>query len=99
MTYRVEASTDAREQIAAMARFWRESQPAKEELFEAEWLKVAMLLSHHLDAGARYKRKPGVRRTLLRRTQIWVYYRVFPEEQRLVVVAVRHTARCGGPRL
>jgi len=97
--YRVEVSEDARAQIAEMTRWWRENLPAKERLFEAELVKAAALLSRHPEAGAPYPRRPGVRRTLLRRAQIYLYYRVFPEDRRIVVVAARHTARRRPPRL
>lgn len=99
MIYRVEVSEDARKQIAGMTRWWRENMPAKEKLFEAELAQTETLLSRHPEAGVLYPRRPGVRRTLLRRTQIYLYYRVFPEERRIVVVAARHTSRGRPPRL
>lgn len=99
MIYRVEVSQDAREQIAEMTRWWGENLPAKAEVFETELLRAEALLSRHPEAGAPYSRRAGVRRTLLRRTQIYLYYRLFPEERRVVVVAARHTARGRPPRL
>jgi hypothetical protein len=72
VSYRLEVSEDAREQIAEMTRWWRENVPGKDKLFEAELLKVEALLTRHPEAGPAYPRRPGVRRTLLRRTQVYL---------------------------
>ena len=100
MSLRVVFVREARAQLAAIARWWLENRPGQ-ELFERELTKALALLAQHPEHGALYLAapQPGVRRTLLRKTQYHVYYSVDRARRAVRILAIWHTAREHGPPL
>lgn len=99
--YRVEIASPAREQVRAASRWWTENHADRSELFHEELQQAVTLLglfplAGHVDPSAIHR---DVRRTLLRRTQHYVYYVVDDAGQVVTIVAVWHTARGSGPPL
>lgn len=100
MSVRVVFVREARVQLAEIARWWRENRPGQ-ELFERELTKALALLAQQPELGAPYiaAPQPGVRRTILRKTQYHVYYSVDRARGLVRVLAIWHTAREHGPPL
>jgi plasmid stabilization system protein ParE len=91
---------EARAHLAEIARWWRENRPGQ-ELFERELTKTLTFLAQQPELGAPYLEapQPGVRRTLLRKTQFHVYYSVDRARRLVRILAIWHTAREHGPPL
>jgi hypothetical protein len=99
--YRVDVIARARSQINEFSRWWRANRPANPTLFRAELIEARQHLARLPASGPAYDspQHGDVRRVLLYRTQVHLYY-VIDEQQRVVtVLALWHTARGSGPRL
>jgi len=99
MSFRVEATEDARKQLAETTRWLTENAPSKHRHLVTELLEVERHLSRLPHLGTHYPRRPGVLRTLLRRSQIWVFDRVQTAKRTVRVVAFWHTSRGKRPPL
>jgi plasmid stabilization system protein ParE len=99
--YRVQIAGPARDHVRAISDWWREHRQQNPGLFQEELRQAITLLKAFPLAGPAHPSPVhrDVRRTLLRRTQHYVYY-VIDEVGRVVtIVAVWHTARGSEPPL
>ncbi|WP_437653488.1 type II toxin-antitoxin system RelE/ParE family toxin [Sorangium sp. So ce1182] len=99
--YAVVFSADARTQILAVGRWWRENRPSNPGLFLDELRAAVGRLGDVPRGGAVYEvpQVPGLRRLLLPRTAHHVYYTLDDTASVVRIVAVWHTARGARPPL
>jgi plasmid stabilization system protein ParE len=99
-SFAVEIAPRARAELLRIASWWKEHS-GRPGLVGDDLAEALDTLSLFPEIGAAYPyaKRPGVRRWLLSRTQIYVYYRVIEEKQVVRIVAFWHTARGRGPRI
>ena len=88
-------------QLDRIAEWWAVNRPEVPDLFAEEFAAALTRLRTNPGAGAPYRvgPHPEVRRLLLPRTRYHVYYLSADAVDRVVVLAVWHTARGGKPVL
>ena len=97
----VYTTDEADAMIAAASEWWQANRPKAPGLFLEELRAAKERLERYPEAGRLVRRRgfPRLRRMLLQRTRYHVYYRYFPEDDEVWVVAVWAGMRRHGPRL
>lgn len=97
----VYTTPEADAMIATAAEWWRGNRPKAPALLLEELWTAQKRLAEFPDAGNLVRRRgfPGLRRLVLRRTRYHVYYRYFPEQDEVWVLALWGAMRQRGPRL
>ena len=96
---RVEVTPRAAAQIESAATWWSENRLAAPDAIRLDLEDALSLLALQPGIGARSKssRYPDLRRLYLSRVKYHVYYRIAGDK--LVVLALWHSSRGGGPVL
>jgi plasmid stabilization system protein ParE len=99
-SFAVEIAPRARNELVRIVSWWKEHS-GRPGLVADELAEALDTLALFPEIGAIYpfSKRPGVRRWLLLRTQIYLYYRVSEEKRVVRIVAFWHTARGRGPRV
>ena len=98
MSFRVQPTSAAAQQIRDEAYWWRRNRTKAPNLFREELRRAFALVAEYPEAGMITDDVDlaGVRRLVLVRTQHYVYYRVHSVAKRIEVLAVWST-RFGAP--
>lgn len=98
--FAVEIAPRARAELIRAARWWNEHSEHP-RLVGDDLAEAIDVLSLFPEIGTPYPfaKRPGVRRWLLTRTQIWAYYRVIHDDQLVRILAFWHTARGRDPHV
>ena len=99
--FTVEVVAQAAEQAERIHAWWQRERLASPRLFRAEFAAALDALAITPELGVRYEPGPvpGLRRLFLARCRCHVYYAVDMSAQRVLVLAVWHSARGQGPEL
>ena len=98
---KVRATARAKQEIIRTARWWREHRPEAPGLFLDELEAAARHLSTAPETGQRYgyRRDRLIRRWLLQRSEVHVYFSVDGEAQTVTIHSVWGARRGRGPKL
>lgn len=96
---RIRVASEAREQITAVAAWWRANREAAPGLFRAELADALGLLATSPELGTPYPDAPlpDVRRLLMLRTRYHLYYTIDLARGEVFVRALWHASRGEGP--
>ena len=95
----VEAIPSAAQQIRDAAAWWRENAEYDILLEAVERAFNLLAMQPYIGAPASSSKLQGVRRLHLSRVHYHLYYRVFPQQERVEILALWHTGRGSPPPL
>ena len=100
MNFVVEFSPHAREQARAAATWWTENRPLARMLFASELRTTVALLGRIPGIGTGYPHAhiQGIRRVLMARTALHLYYTTDDAAHRVDIIALWGALRGNGPR-
>ncbi len=98
---KIEIGKHARRQAERASSWWRENRPHASGLFDAEFERALHLLLVMPSAGVPYgtRRRPGLRRLLLPKTEYHVYFAVEHDGTVVLIHSLWGARRGRGPRL
>jgi plasmid stabilization system protein ParE len=98
---KVRATARAKQEIARVARWWKQHRPEAPELFLDELEAAERHLSTAPETGQRYGYRQDrlIRRWLLERSALHVYFSIDNEAETVVIHSVWGARRGRGPKL
>ena len=100
MSYRLQLSDEAIEQLERIAAWWDVHRPASPNLFLNEFARSSALLQVVPLAGVRVVMRPRiVRRLWMKRSGYHIYYTVDERKGIVGIRAIWHAKRGAGPKL
>lgn len=96
---RVEFSPTARQQVLALAAWWREHRPAARVRVEDALEAAVAAVAEHPGLGTIYSRDPRYRTWRLRGTPYVLFYRVDEAVETIWIVVAWSALRGSGPEL